>query len=109
MSAQNVRKIPVIMNSAVLTAFGTYTYRPLSPEEARGLLAGGFMSAVGHPEAAKAASEILGAEVPVNRAEIHMEPGERAIVVRLKSRPPAGSEVHASVEAYEVGLLERLC
>jgi len=108
MSVQN-RKVPVVLNSAVITAFGTYRYSPLSPEEARRLLAGGFMSAVGHPEAARAASEILGVEIPVNRIEVKMEPQERAIVVRLKSRPPAGSEISVPLEAYEVGLLERLC
>ena len=107
MSVQ-VRKIPVVMNSAVITNYGTYRYSPLSAREAARLLAGGFMSAVGHPEAARAASEILGIEIPMNRIEVRMEPGERAVVVRLKSRPPAGAEVHAGPEEYEVGLLERL-
>jgi len=72
-----------LLNSAVLTAFGTYSYSPLPPEEARRLVSGGFTSAIGHPETARVASEILGVEVPVDRVEVHMEPGDRAIVVRL--------------------------
>jgi hypothetical protein len=97
-----------VLNSAVITAFGVYRYSPLSPEEARRLLGGGFVSAIGHPEAARVASELLGVEVLVNRVEVHMEPGDRAIVLRLRHRPPAGAEIHASVEDYELGLLERL-
>jgi len=100
--------ITYVLNSAVLTGFGTYRYSPIPPEEATRLLAGGFVSAIGHPEAARVASEILGVEIPVNRIEVHMEPGERAVILRLKHRPAAGAEVHASAEDYEVGLLERL-
>jgi len=79
------------LSSAVLTAFGTYRYSPLSPEEARHLIYGGFVSAIGHRETARAASEILGIEIPVNRVEVRMEPGDRAIVIRLRHRPPAGA------------------
>jgi hypothetical protein len=100
--------VTYILNSAVLTAFGTYRYSPLPPEEARRLLGEGFISAIGHPETARVASEILGVEIPVNRVEVRMEPGDRAIVLRLKHRPPAGAEIHAAPEDYEVGLLERL-
>lgn len=97
-----------ILNSAVLTAFGTYRYTPLAPEEAARLLSGGFISAIGHPETARVASELLGVEIPVNRIEVKMEPGDRAVVVRLRHRPPAGAEISASPEDYELGLLERL-
>jgi len=97
-----------VLNSAVITTFGIYRYSPLSPEEAARLLSGGFVSAVGHPETARVASELLGVEIPVNRVEVHMEPGDRAIVVRLRHRPPAGAEIHMSPEDYELGLLERL-
>ena len=97
-----------VLNSVVIMDFGIYRYSSISREEARRLLTGGFISAVGHPEAARVASEILGVEIPVNRIEIRMVPGDRAVVVRLKRRPEAGAEVSAPIEDYEIGLLERL-
>src|SRR5258708_4317927 len=79
-----------LLNTSVLTSFGSYTYEPLTLEEAQSLAAKGFESAIGHEEAATVLSELLNTHVPVNRAEYVQQPGEKAIIFKLKSRIPAG-------------------
>lgn len=106
-----------LLNSAVLTAFGTWTYTPLTPDEARVWFGGhrvdcgsahwdedtnayggctcGFvppLSTIGYAETATALAELLGLDpddVPVNRLQIRMEAGDEALVFRLTL--PAGS------------------
>ena len=101
-----------LLNSPVLTGYGRWKFEgPISVEQAAGLLKGGFISAIGHPGAAEFLSRLLGIEVPVNRIMAQMEPGDRAVVLRLKQRLPEGKVL--SVEEmegfpFELGLLTRL-
>jgi len=108
-----------ILNSAVLTAPGTYTYRLLTPEEAkRWFLAGEPpLSTIGYPETAEALSQLLGVQVPVNRTTIQMQPGEAALVFRLVL-PPGTPRIqphekgriaeHVRAGHWELGLLRRM-
>jgi hypothetical protein len=76
----------------------------------RRLVIDGFHSAIGHPETAEVLSELLNTPVPVNRAEYIQQPGEKAIVFKLKSRVPAGtilSRQQIEEVGYEFGLLTR--
>jgi len=76
-----------ILNSAVLTAPGTYQYRLIGAEEAREwALAGPFVSRVGYAETAQFIRDLTGVEPELSREESKMEPGDEALVVRLKYR-----------------------
>ncbi len=62
---------------------------------------------IGHAEVS---SELLNTPIPVNRIDYIQQPGERAIVFKLKSRVPAGtilSKQQIEEIAYEFGLLTR--
>ena len=60
-------------------------------ERARNVLSSGnFVSAVGHEGTAKVLSQILGINIPANRINIFMKPGDVAIHFFLKQRLPEG-------------------
>lgn len=100
-----------ILNSAVLTAFGEYEFREVTAEAVTNMLRNSdFVSAVGHQPTATILSQVLGMEIPHNRIQISMQPGDQAIVFRLQNRLPENS--HLTVQAakellYELGFLIR--
>ena len=73
-----------ILNSAVITAPGTYTYRLIGRNEARAWTQAPFESAIGYDQTAEALTELLGVPVAVNRIFVDMEAGDEALVFRLK-------------------------
>ncbi len=101
-----------IINSPILTAYGLWRFEgPLTEEAARDLLAGGFISALGHEGAAHFLSARLGVELPYNRIRVTLEPGERALILRIVGRLPENLVLSASEMAdlsVELGLLTRL-
>ena len=101
-----------ILNSAVLTSFGVYEFREISAEEvARRLGQQGFLSAVGHELTATILSQILGVEIPHNRVQISMQPGDQAVVFRLRNRLPENAQLtleEAKALSYELGYLVRV-
>jgi hypothetical protein len=77
-----------VLNSAVITAPGRYSYRLLTVDEARSWLAAGtFTSTIGYAETALAAEAVFGIPIPTNRSTIMMEPGDEALVFRLVFPP----------------------
>ncbi len=100
-----------LLNTSILTAYGSYRYEPLSLELAQQLVAEGFVSAVGHDSTAQILSALLGVAVPVNRFDYQQYPGEQAVIFKLKRRPPEGAILTAEELqsiGYEFGLLTRL-
>ncbi len=102
-----------VLNSPVLTGYGSWEFSgPISIDEARRFLRReDFQSAVGHESTAQLLSDLLGQEIPLRRRGIAMEPGDTALVFRLKDRLPEGQILSMSSlgsQSYEFGVLRRL-
>ncbi|GIV51404.1 MAG: hypothetical protein KatS3mg038_3205 [Candidatus Kapaibacterium sp.] len=107
-----------LLNSAVITAPGTYVYDYLSPEQAREWYGyGPVISTIGYAETAAALSDLLGADIPVNKVNIVMYPGDEALVFRLvlppgtpRLNPQDKGRISQIVHAghWELGLLKRV-
>ena len=99
-----------VLNTSILSEYGSYTYEPLTAKEAHQLLAGGFVSAVGHQATAEVLSAALGVDIPMNRIAFTQQPGQRAIVLKLCSRPAEGvilTKEEVRNIGYELALLTR--
>lgn len=110
-----------LLNSAVLTDFGQFDYRSISPDEAQTWYRTGTpVSTVGYPETARTLEQLLqlaeGA-IAVARQTITMQPGDQALVFRL-AIPPGAPRIdpadkgqigaHLGAGHWELGLLTRL-
>ena len=102
-----------LLNSSILTAFGSYTYEHLNAELARSMIVSeGYTSYIGHEGTCAALSELLDMEILFNRAEYCQQPGAKAIIFKLNGRLQQG-EVLSSKEdiertGYILGLLTRI-
>jgi hypothetical protein len=120
-----------LLNTSILTAYGTFDYQPLELAKAREMVAydqcscyghfpcqacggGGLLlhmpkyeSAIGHESTAEIMTELLGVDVRVNRQMAAQEVGTEAIVFKLKARAPEGrilSREEIEAIGYEFGL-----
>jgi hypothetical protein len=101
-----------ILNTSIVTSFGSFKYEPLSLENAHDLChIKETLSAIGHQSTAEILTELLEIPVPMNRIQFSQEVGQSAIVFKLKGRPPEGkilSREEIETIGYEFGLLTRL-
>lgn len=103
-----------LLNSAVISEPGTYTYRLVEHEEAARWLGLPFASGVGYPETAREIRRRFGIDVQLSRDLNSMSPGDEALVVRLNYRVQQHRQKRdqrgllLSAEAWEIGLLCRI-
>jgi hypothetical protein len=75
-----------ILNSAVITTPGRYSYRLIGIEEAKTWMREPFESTLGYMETAIALASLTGVPVKVQRKQIQMKAGDEALVFRLTCR-----------------------
>lgn len=101
-----------LLNAPVLTNDGTYTVVTVGLANAREMAARNRLeSAIGHEATARILSVLLGVDCPMNRRQFKQQPGQLALVFRLKQRLPEGVVLTRveDIEAagFEFGLLTR--
>lgn len=93
-----------ILNTSILTQFGSFNYEQISLEQAKELIADGFDSVVGHESTAIVISTLLGAPVPVNRQAYSQQSGDVALVFKLNGRAPEGT-IMTAAQINEMGFV----
>lgn len=72
-----------------LSAPSTFDVVPVTLKE---VADSGFTSIVGHPDTAAVLTDMLGVDVPANRASVHLSPGDVLFVAQLTGgRLPEGA------------------
>lgn len=101
-----------LLNTSILTSFGSYSYLPTDVGSVRKLLAENeWQSAIGHQSTADVLSELLDIKVPVNRIVYEQDVNDIAVVFKLNSRAPEGvilSKLEIIELGYHFGLLKKL-
>ncbi len=101
-----------LLNTSILTAYGTYNFQQISLTEARELVKNAeISSAIGHAATAEILSELLGIKVEANRIEFVQNVEDVALIFKLKTRIEEGKILtRAEIEeiGYEFGILRRL-
>ena len=102
-----------LLNSAVIPAggYGTYRYRSAKQAELREFVRRNPVSRIGYAETAEAIHRWTGVLPAPSREASALEPGDVAMVVRLRYRVDPqrkGAPTGASDDDWEIGVLERL-
>jgi hypothetical protein len=98
----------VLLNTSILTTYGTFTYHPATLDEVRAHLQAAdetgipIISAIGHASTAEILTGLLNRPVDVNRIEFRQEPGDVAVVFKMRGRPPEG-KILSSEEIESIG------
>lgn len=101
-----------VLNTSILTSFGTYSYYEASIDDVKELLSNNeFTSAVGHQATAEFLSLLLGINIMFQRIEISMNVGDIAVVFKLLNRIPEGKILtfdELKNIKYTLGFLKRI-
>lgn len=107
----------VLLNTSILTTYGSFTFNPLSLHDVRSLVrefqrtGKTIESAIGHQATAELLSSLLDLPVHTNRIEFTQTANDLGLVFKLNQRPPEGKVLNREeIEeiGYEFGLLTRL-
>jgi hypothetical protein len=107
----------ILLNTSVLTNYGTFVYEAVSLEQVRKLISeyqqsGKIIeSAIGHASTAELLSLLLEFPVAVNRTEFKQTSDDLALIFKLKQRVTENKVLtREELEAigYEFGLLKRV-
>lgn len=80
-----------LLNTSICTAPGAYDVSVVTVAGARQLATTmPIRSAIGHQATADALTELLGINVPVDRIAFEQQPGQLALVLKLRGRLPEG-------------------
>lgn len=83
--------IVTVLNTSIATEPGSYNLYPASLQYARGLASSGVLqSAIGHESTARIVSALLDYPLPMNREAYRQPVGAKALVFKLRGRPPEG-------------------
>jgi len=78
--------------------------RQISIQEVREMLEKEhYTSAIGHEATAKLLTNILGQEIPFNRIQVSLQPGDRMVAFLLKKRLPEGTVLKTVEELEQIG------
>ncbi len=92
-----------ILNTSIVTNFGTFNHYPVSLEDARKLVKNSvFQSAIGHQSTADLLSVLLEVPVAMNRIQYVQTVGESALVFKLNGRPEEG-RIYTVEEIQQIG------
>lgn len=101
-----------IINSSVLTTFGTFEYKESSLEEIKYILNNNaFISVIGHQETASLLSKKLGLSISLNRIEIKQTEDDVLIVIKSKARLYTNkfySETELEEIGYDIGIIRKI-
>lgn len=87
------KPLPLLLNAFSISMVqlpSTVRFEEVSLEEVKQIISEGFISAIGHQGTAQTLSELLGVQVPVNRAQVSLTKGQVAIVFQLMLRLAEG-------------------
>jgi len=102
----------LLFNAAVIPSPGKYEYIALSVEQAVKWLKEGYdLSFIGYPATADFIEKISGTRPELSREKFDMQPGDEALIVKLKYRlqdPNQKGKFTPSDEDYEFGILKKM-
>ena len=102
----------LLFNAAVIPSPGKYEYSEISRDQAVEWLKRGYdKSFIGYPDTAAFIERISGTRPEISRERFDMQPGDEALIVKLKYRmqdPTQKGKFVPSDEDYEFGLLRKV-
>lgn len=92
-----------LLNTSIVTTDGMYHIRTVDVQTAKNYAeTWEHDSAIGHEATAEIMSRLLRMKIEVNRQEFKQQPGQHALVFKLKGRPPEGV-ILTKEEIEEIG------
>ena len=117
MGSETTAKRLVLLNTSIITAYGTYQYKPATLADAKALIVEfqqtnlPIESAIGHQATADLLASLLSFPVTVNRTEYKQTLEDITLVFKLRGRVNEGRVLtREELEAmgYNFGVLARL-